>query len=420
MRLLILIFLVVISIESISQITAVQQKAFNSYVDYANQSSDEVNAVMQRIIEYYPTIHQKKSWGEPRFVCPVQLDEYYFKAATDQNKALPPTSAPALTAKLRELRDAAEKIDGRCKALDTYHKLEDYKQDNFAKAETIINELQLLVLDYRKKRNALQQELEASYKKLVPAAGTAYQKADEMMRTQIANEKAFLDTWTFNLKPEVHTDWSLEKIEQSILDTDAQLKAFQKYKPALQYPASSMWTSFQSNLASVLTTKRDGLDGYNFEAKKSDKHTNSVYLGLINYVNGTLVADYNMFLQYAEQNNYRGLKVMTYVPAFEIKTQPKAVAVDVKQFKDIPRKPVAMSPIKTAIPKPTYQALLNYIDYVNETWRQTRRLYDLLRSFNSSASYYKNVQDYKRVGGMSFKYEDFQVPLSFENLVYFF
>src|SRR5688572_794081 len=45
-------------------------------------------------------------------------------------------------------------------------------------------------------------------------------------------------------------------------------------------------------------------------------------------------------------------------------------------------------------------------------WSQTRRLQGILGSFNSSASYYKTLETYTRTGGMSFKYEDFQVPLS--------
>jgi hypothetical protein len=47
-------------------ITSAQLKALNSFVDYANQSADEAAAVVQSIIDYYPKIHQKSSWGVPR------------------------------------------------------------------------------------------------------------------------------------------------------------------------------------------------------------------------------------------------------------------------------------------------------------------------------------------------------------------
>ncbi len=413
MRVFLLLLLTHISGISISQITSVQQKALNSYVDYANQSALEVTAVVKSIIVYYPTIHQKSSWGPPRYTCPTQLEDYYFNTAVSLGKTLPPTVVTSINTKFNELRDAAEKIDSRCKALDTYHKLEDYKQDNFAKAETLINELQLLLADYKKKQSALQSELEAGYKKLTPGSiENTYHKADGMMRTQIAKEKSFLDSWSFNLREDVHTDWSVEKLQQSISDTDVQLSALQKFKPALQYPASSMWSNFQESLASVLEVKRTGLDEYNYDAKKSDKHSNDVYLGLINYFNGTLVSDYNMFLQYASENKHLGLKLINYVPAFEIRTQSKEVKVDVKKFEDIAHKPLVVSAQKIPVPKPVYQVLSNYIDFINETWSQTRRLQSILGSFNSTASYYKKLETFNRVGGMSFDYKDFQLPLS--------
>ena len=135
-----LLLLLFVSTSSLAQmITSAQQKALNSFVDYANQSADETAAVVQSIIDYYPKIHQKSSWGVPRYTCPVQLDDYYFNTAIAQTKGLSATISNALNAKVKDLRSASERIDEKCKALDTYHKLEDYKQDNFAKAELLIS-----------------------------------------------------------------------------------------------------------------------------------------------------------------------------------------------------------------------------------------------------------------------------------------
>ncbi len=413
MRAIILLFLLQLSFESVSQISAAQQKALNSYVEYANHSAEEVTSVVKSIIDYYPAIHRKNSWGPPRYSCPVQLEDYYLNAAIGQTKIFSPPVSTSLTNKLKELRAAAEKIDGVCKTIDTYHKLEDFKSDNFAKAETLVSELQILLADYRKRQNALQIELESVYKKINSSAiQNAYHKSDVLMRDQVARERSLLDTWTFNLKEEVHTGWPTEKLEESILQTDAELKNLQKFKPVLQYPASSMWMSFQSSLASVLGTKRAGLDEYNFEAKKSDKHSNDVYLGLINYFNGTLVSDYNTFLQYAEQNNYHGLKLILYVPAFEIRTMVEKPEIAVKKFRDITRTPVAVQPVKAPISRIVYESLSNYVDFINETWSETRRLQSMLSSFNSTASYYKTLDSYNRNAGMAFNYEGFQVPLS--------
>src|SRR5687767_5451724 len=129
MRKLIVFFSLIFPFSSFGQSIGEQQKALNSCVDYANQSADEIASVVKSIIDYYPTIHQKNSWGPPRYRCPVQPEEYYYNAALNQRKAL----SPGVVSKLNELSATATKIDEKCKALDTYHKLEDFKQDNFAK-----------------------------------------------------------------------------------------------------------------------------------------------------------------------------------------------------------------------------------------------------------------------------------------------
>lgn len=393
-------------------ISPAQQRALNACVDYANQSADEVTAVVKSLIDYYPAIHRKNSWGPPRYTCPVQPDEYYFTTAVSECKTLSPSARGTLTTKLNALREAALKIDEKCKAIDTYHKLEDYKTDNFAKAETLIKDLQALTPEYKQRQDAFAAELERVYKLSAPVNATAYAKADTRMRQLVYAEKDLLDQWSFNLKQDVHTGWPVGKLEQSILETDHQLTTLKAVTPSLKYPTASMWTSFQESLGSILETKRRGLDNYNFEAKKSDEHSNDVYLALINYYNGALVADYNTFIQFSLANGYHGLKMMKYFPLFEIRTQPEAVEVAVKPFKDIARVPATMAAQKTVIPDPVSEALTTYVDYINETWRQTRYLQLVLTIFGSSAAYYKNIDDYSRHGAMHFDFKDYHLPLS--------
>lgn len=411
MRLLLVLLFIPTSLLS-QGITEAQQKSLNGYVDYANQSADEVSAVVKSLFDYYLSIHQKKSWGTPRYTCPVQPEEYYLKNAMALAKTLNATISTPLNEKLAVLKEAADKIDRKCKELDTYHKLEDYKQDNFAKAETIINELQLLVGDYRKKQETLKAGLETAYSKMNKGTENGYTKVETMLRERIAHERNFLDLCSYNLNESVHTGWVVDELQKSIQETDAQLKAMMAFKPVMKYPASSMWGNFTESLASILEAKRNGLDQYNFEAKKSDEHSNDVYLTLINYFNGTLVANQNTFIQYAANDGFRGLKAIKYVTVFDIRTQPKSVDVSVKPFKDIPRSPVTMAGQKMILPKPIYKVLTNYVDFINETWRQTRYMKMVLVSFNSSASYFKGLDSYDRRGSLSFDYKDFQLPLS--------
>lgn len=393
--------------------TGEQQKALNGYVDYANRSADEVASLVTSIANYYSSIHQRQTWNVPRYTCPVQPEEYYLTQARTLSKSLSATLATPLNARLEELYAVATKIDEKCKALDTYHKLEDYKQDNFAKAESIVNELQLLVAQYHRAQRALQTAVDAAREKLTAGAtATAYHKADALMRTEVLHERDLLDQWNLNLQESVHTGWPVEKLGQSILETDTHLQALQKIKPALQYPASSMWTSFQSNLASVLELKRRALDDYNFEAKKSDKHSNEVYLSLINYYNGTLVSDYNTFTQFAERDGYHGVKLIRYFPVFEIRTNASNTVVTVMPFHEVAHTAIAMPAQKTAVGKNVFAGLTHYVDFIYETWRQTRYMQTIVSNFSASAAYYKNLESFDRRAAMSFDFKDFKVPLS--------
>lgn len=393
--------------------TPAQQKALNSYADFANQSADEMAAVVMSIIQYYPTINLKSSRGVPRYTCPVQLEEYYHKTALVESKNLPPAIAAALTKKLNEVQAAAEAVDARCKALDTYHKLEDYKKDNFAQAQKLITELQSLVGDYRTKQNLLAIELENATGKLNPnAEQSPYGKADAILKKQIARERTFLDSWTFNLNEAIPTGWPVDKLEQSIAETAEALAMIRKQQPALKYPASSMWSNFQESLANVLAAKRHALDEYNNEARKSDRHANDTYLGLINYFNGTLVSDQNAFIQYASNDGYRGIKSIRYFPLFEIRSQAVTQSALVKPFADHPRTVLNPPAQKAALTKPAYMALVNYVEFINQTGRQTAYLSHPLAGLSSYASGYDKTDRYGRYGKLHFDYKDYQLPLS--------
>ncbi|MEJ1241352.1 VWA domain-containing protein [Chryseolinea sp. T2] len=393
--------------------TAAQQKALNNYVDFTNQSADEVAAVVMSVIQYYPTINQKSSWGVPRYSCPIQREEFYLKTALAESRNLPSAVVAGLNKRLNDLESAASAVDEKCKALDTYHKLEDYKKDNFDRARAIIRELQSEVRAYRASQDALASELESAFSRINPTAvQSAYGKADAALKKQIARERAYLDIWTFNLDESVPTGWSPEKLEQSIAETTEALALLKKLQPALKYPASSMWSNFQESLSSVLETKRNALDEYNNEAKKSDRHGNDAYLGLINYFNGTLISDQNAFIQYASNDGYRGIKSIKYFPLFERRSESVVQLITVKPFVDHPRTPLNPPAQKNALSRTAYDALVNYVIFINETWRQTENLAQVLRNVSGDLPRYDKVDSYGRHGALNFDYKDFNIPLA--------
>ncbi len=406
--------LLLIALRGYSQpIGSARQIALNNYVEYANRSAQEVASLFNKITDYYSQLkidQAGKGYVTP-FTCADQLDDYYFNAAISKSSVL--GNAATLNAKAKDLRHVAEKLDEKCKALDTYYKLKDYQQDKFKQAMVLLSEMQAALAEYRKTQTALANEIETTYRRLQPPVlGNPYHTADQMMKQEISRERAFLDAWNFNLNEKVHTGWPVERLQRSILETDEAVTLFTQAKPSTRYPASGMYGSFVESLGSMLGIKRSGLDGYNFEAKKSDKHSNQVYLDLINYFNGSLISSQNMFVQYAVSDDFYGVKAINYVPYFEIRSAIEEVNAEVKPFHDVLRTPLKISSQATAIPKPVFSALGNYVDFINEALRQIRYLHDVLRNYNASAAYYKDLTSYKGHGGLTYDHANFQIPLS--------
>jgi Ca-activated chloride channel homolog len=408
-RIIFLLILIPFSMEA--QITSAQQKALNSYIEYANKSGEEEVSVFGRIKTYYEDLQQyrtSKYKRTIRFTCPVQLEDYYYNTALKSSVG---ADDATLKSKLQALRKAAEEIDLQCKALDTYHKLEDYKTDDYKKAEELINTLLAKLIDYRTKRTGLYTSVQSVYNKLQTSKTGAYATTVKQMHERIDHETELLNSWNYNLDGKTHSGWPVEKLKQHILVTQ-ELVNKKVSTAGIQYPASSMISSFEEGLSMLQQTKRNGLDRYNYEAQKSDEHSNGVYLDLINTYNGVLVSFYNTFVGYA-QNDYKALLVLTYVPAFEIRSQQQIVEFKTEPFQDIAYIPVTVSPRPAAIDASAFRALSNYIDYINESVRQTDHLQRLYSNLYGSTNYYRDLTSYKGKGGLTFDLKDFEIPVSY-------
>ena len=415
MRLLLLIILLWSTHGVCQSISSAQQKALNNYVLYADYSVEEMSSIVVSIMKYYPTIHEerKNSSPQPRYSCPVQLEEYYYKTALTESSSLGVTNASTLNKKIASLKAAAEKIDANCKALDTYHKLEDYKKDNLAGAETMINKFPPLFDEYRKAQQELINEVEVAYKKMAgDLSAQINQRAIMNMRKEMQHEKAFLDLWKYNLEHEIPTGWPDEQLASSILQTDKFIKENAQVKLNIKYPASSMYSSFNEGMVSILESKRLALDGYNAEARKSDEYANSAYLGLINYYNGVLVSFYNSFIDYAKEDGFRGLKAVRYLPEFEIRNKQVEERFQIVPFVDAQHAELKVPAQTTAITANATTALNNYADFINECIRQIRFLHVVVRNLSSSAASFRGLTSFQGKGRLDYDYQNYKVPLS--------
>ncbi|MFN8336445.1 MAG: VWA domain-containing protein [Cyclobacteriaceae bacterium] len=394
-----------------AQITATQQKALNSYIEYLNKSGEEAQASFMLIRDYYDNLQRYRTskYKQPiRFTYTFQPEDYFYNTALGRKVG---TDDILLKAKLDAVRKAAEAIDLQLKSLDTYHKLEDYKTDDYKKAEDIISKTIGLFADYRSKRNELYNAVRATYTKLQSVKAGAYANALRQMQDRIAHETSLLDLWSYNLNAKTHSGWPVEALKAHILESQEFVEK-KIVATGIQYPASSMIPSFEEGLVMLQQTKRNGLDGYTYEAQKSDEHSNGVYLELINLYNGVLISFYNTFVGYAS-NNYAGLLAITYVPAFDIRTNGKEITNDIQAFQDIPHATLSVKPQTGAVPQATFKALSNYIDYINECVRQTDHLQRLYANLWGSTPGYRDLTSFKGKGGLTFELRDFEIPVSY-------
>lgn len=408
---LLFILLLLSTVTWAQSLTEPQQKALLGYMELANRSAEEVTSVGNSLKTVYQDVQvyrMNKNRNLRPYTCPSEVSE---SAAI--NSQVLGAEGPGLQAKAKVLDDSWKKLDEKCKALEIYFRLEDYKRDDFRGFDALVDALMNLITEYRTSQDQLAEQVEKVFYKLQPHQETnANHVAAKLMREQIKREKKILDLWTCNLDEKTHTGWPVEKVQQHVLENDKQIETLKQRKPALKYPASSMYPNFIEGVESLQRTKRDGIDGYTYDKRSSDEHSNQVYFFLINYYNGVLIADFNTFSKFAAQDGYRGMYAPLYVPAFEIRREKKDVKVEVITFQEINRAPFTVTPVATPIPKTTFQSLSNYIDYINEGTRQIHNMMQPMRNLNGSVAYGKVALREGRKASISHYYKEFQVPVT--------
>jgi Ca-activated chloride channel family protein len=406
--LLILFVLFVPFFGTAQSLTASRQKALNNYIEYINTTVKNGSSVFSSLRSFSEEVERYKKKPDFRlrlYTCPIQPDDYSYTQALKD--------ATAATA-AKELHTVADGIEQKCRDLEVYCKLEDYKKDQFQKFDLIVNDVQKLLITLRQKQQSLAEKIVAAGLLSQPYnSANPYHKAEKLMTDALREEKAMLDSWTYNFRPSVHTGWPSEKLSENIIATDKRIAIFKQTKLTLAYPSDMPYKDFSEGEEAYQQTKRNGLDGYNYEAKRSDEYSNGLYLDMINYYNGMLVDIHNRFVNFSGQQGYYGVAIPLYMSVFEFRTVAAAEQSEIKPFTDISHKEINVTPQAVPISVNTFNALNNYVDYMNESLRQIDYLQNVLKNYNSDAAYYKTLTSYKGRGGLTYDYKEFKIPLSF-------
>jgi Ca-activated chloride channel family protein len=395
-------------------LTTSRQKALNNYIQYINATVKEGSSIFNSLRSFSDDVDRYKKRPDFRlrsYNCPVQPDDISYTQVLKEGAAL--GAVVSLNASANDLHTVSETLKQRCRDLEVYCKLEDYKTDQFQKFDLILIDVQKLLITLRQKQQNLAEKVTATGFSIQPYnAANAYHKAEKLMSDAIREEKAMIDSWTYNFRESIHTGWPSEKLSENIIATDKRISVLKQTKLVLASPSDTPYKEFSEDEESYQQTKRNGLDGYNYEACQSDKYSNELYLELINYYNGMLVDIHNRFVNFSGQQGYYGIEFPIYMPVFEFRTEAASEQSEVKLFANIARKEIKVTPQAIAIPVNTFNELNNYVEYINESLRQVDYLQLVLQNYNSSAVYYKDLTTYKGKGGLTYDHNDFKIPLS--------
>lgn len=408
---LLILFLLLSAIVKAQTLTEAQQKALNQYMELANRSAVEVTAIGNSIKATFEDVQVYRNDKRRRlraYTCPSEWNE----TMPVTSQALGSESA-TLNTKAKALFEKGKMLDEKCKAVEIYFRLEDFQRDDFRGFDALVADILKLIGEYRTAQDQLAEQVEKVFYRLQPSSkANPNHVAAKLMLEQIKHEKRVLDLWTCNLDEKTHTGWPVEKIQQHVLENDKQIELLLQQKPVLKYPASSMYPSFMEGLASMQETKRNGIDGYTYDKRSSDKHSNDVYFGLINYYNGVLIADFNTFSKFALQDGYRGIYAPLYVPAYEIRTEKKEIKVEIVPYQEINRTPLTIVSVAAPVSKTVFKSLSNYVDYINEGTRQIDHMMQPMRNLNGSAMHGKISLKEGKKPSLYYYYKDFQLPVT--------
>ncbi len=393
-------------------------QVLNRYIESINQATKEAEHRLQTLKTYYQDAQQyrqKPGYGGIRLASSGALNTYYYEAARQRNGSLTTEETRTLNASLESLQQAAEALDEQCKALETYIRLEDYKQDNFRQSDALMHSLEAHFGEFRRREERLMGQIEAIYRHYQPAGADPYLRTDLAMRKALEKEKALLKSWLVYLDEAKPGEFPVALIGKNIAENEAVIASLTNLSPEIEYPASDMVKSFRSALETLQQAKRNALDAYTYQARQSARHSNQVYLNLINHFNNDLLVTYQAFVQYSATSR-RLLSFSRIVPVFQVQpaTSEKAARTTAKAvpFQDAP--PLTFTTRRAAKPveKATLDVLNQYVAFINESLRQVSTWQVLLRNYSSSAEYYRQTTVPRRRGNLSYSHEEVKLPVS--------
>lgn len=392
-----------------------QQSALNDFVYLINESGKDASTLVAWSARYYEQIIESKQsrYTRPRFQYDFQPRPYAIETAR-KNAAKLGANSQTLATKANALWNALLAIDKKAKELDTYQKLEDYKQDNYANGSKLALELITLHTQYRAREQELADEIRKVYRKLqVYTASNPYHKAEQLMRDVIDSERKLITQWSYSLLKDSLTSWPMESLVAAYLNNERQLELLLRSKPKMVFQAEHGYNYFIDMLRDAMKSKQYLIDEANWNKRLTDEHRNYIYEQLLNQFNGALVPAFAVYTNTFQYTNTYFVSETRISPLYELRTETLK--------RDYTIKPCALQNYgvldvtvqKAAITKHQQQAIDATVQYLDEVTRKLFHFQISLANLNGSAARLKDQPTLKGKGSLHFSIDDFKLPVSY-------
>ena len=249
------------------------------------------------------------------------------------------------------------KINNLSRELEIYVRLGDYKKDHAKKADEIFSKLVIEFDKFIEQRDTYFQYIEEISNQLKKGSSTKNFLAYFDMREFITNEEKLISELKINFCNRTFTSsLPTNLILNQIKESDNRIT---KIKPDYGEIVSGFVNSAENQ---IQKTKRDAIDRYSEEARKSDGYTNSFIENYRIYLNHYLIRDFNKI---AESAGLQTLQYPRVITALKLDCTEKEYVSEIVKYeaREIPK--LAITKQSNKISKETTDALNNYIEFIN-------------------------------------------------------
>lgn len=364
-------------------VQALAQSPLNNQIRFIRTGCEQVERMVESVRDLYPGVSaaaEGRSRNRIVYRCPYDDEPYYRTQAQTKSGA----QGQQLLAVSGAFQTALEAVARQCQALETYFKLETYKNDGYAGALTLMRDMPSLVATFTQSKEAY----EAKIAQMSPKKATAgpYAVAEGQLRRVMALHRDMMAGLQYNFNEDVHTGWPQQAVLAHITRMQDLLEDIAQQKPKLNYPASGYYASCLGCADEFLESQCSYADEYTIQAQETDEHANEYYHQCLNYYNNCMVSFFNQFADAAASDGYPAVNMARTMPAFVYKTTPLPPDKSIKTFQEA----ALPALVVTSQPKPvsaaTAGALNTCVQFINEC---ARRNNNLLMALQNNGIHYR-------------------------------